>query len=56
MFSQDMTEQERQKLIQKAYKQLKSSFQKFIKPDGEKNSPAKTCRDLYSAYPNKLSG
>lgn len=56
MFSQDMSEKERQEIILKAYKHLKSTFQKFIKPDGEKNSPAKTCRDLYTAYPNKPSG
>lgn len=56
MFSQDMTEEERKELILKAYKQLKSSFQKFVKPDGRKSSPAKTCRDLYTAYPDKLSG
>lgn len=56
MFSQDMTEEERKELILKAYKQLKSSFQKFVKPDGGKSSPAKTCRDLYTAYPDKLSG
>lgn len=56
MFGQDMTEKERQELILKAYKQLKSSFQKFMKPDGGKNSPAKTCRDLYTAYPDKPSG
>lgn len=40
----------------KAYEKLKSSFQKLMKPDGEKNSPAKTCRDLFVAYPDKLSG
>lgn len=40
----------------KAYENLKSSFQKLVKPDGEKNSPAKTCRDLFVAYPDKLSG
>lgn len=51
-----MTEEEKQELILKTYKQLKSSFQKFIKPDGDKNSPAKTCRDLYTAYPDKASG
>lgn len=56
MFSQDMTEEERRELIFKAYKQLKSSFQKFVKPDGQKASPAKTCRDLYVAYPDKPSG
>jgi len=27
-----------------------------MKPDGGKNSPAKTCRDLFVAYPDKLSG
>lgn len=56
IFSKDITEEERRELLMKAYENLKSSFQKLIKPDGEKNSPAKTCRDLFIAYPDKLSG
>ncbi|KYM93308.1 Collagen alpha-2(I) chain [Atta colombica] len=56
IFSKDITEKERRELLLKAYENLKLSFQKLMKPDGEKNSPAKTCRDLFAAYPDKLSG
>jgi collagen type II alpha len=56
IFSKEITEQERRELLLKVYENLKSSYQKLVKPDGEKNSPAKTCRDLFVAYPNKLSG
>lgn len=56
IFNKDITEEERRELLMKAYEKLKSSFQKLVKPDGEKNSPAKTCRDLFIAYPDKLSG
>lgn len=55
-FGKEITEEERKSLVLKAYEQLKSSFQKLIKPDGQKNSPAKTCRDLFVAYPEKTSG
>ncbi|TGZ53900.1 Collagen alpha-2(I) chain [Temnothorax longispinosus] len=56
IFGKDIPEKERRELLLKAYENLKSSFQKLVKPDGEKNSPAKTCRDLFAAYPDKLSG
>jgi collagen type II alpha len=51
-----MTETERRELIFKAYNKLKTSFEKFKKPNGEKDSPAKTCKDLYAAYPDLESG
>lgn len=51
-----MTEMEKSQLILTAYKKLKTSFEKFKKPNGEKDSPAKTCKDLYAAYPNFGSG
>lgn len=56
IFGKEITEKERRELLLKVYENLKSSYQKLVKPDGEKNSPAKTCRDLFVAYPNKLSG
>lgn len=52
----EITEAERHELIIKAYKNLVSSFEKFKKPNGEKNYPAKTCKDLYAAYPDLESG
>lgn len=51
-----MTETEKSQLILTAYKKLKTSFEKFKKPNGEKDSPAKTCKDLYAAYPDFGSG
>lgn len=51
-----MTEKERRQLILNAYKKLKTSFEKFKKPNGEKDYPAKTCKDLYAAYPDLESG
>lgn len=51
-----MTESEKQKIILSAYKKLKNSFEKFKKPNGEKENPAKTCKDLYVAYPDFKSG
>lgn len=51
-----MTETEKSQLILTAYKKLKTSFEKFKKPNGEKDNPAKTCKDLYAAYPDFGSG
>lgn len=51
-----MTEQERHQLILNAYKKLKTSFEMFKKPNGVKDNPAKTCKDLYAAYPDLESG
>lgn len=51
-----MTENERRQLILNTYKKLKTSFEKFKKPNGEKDNPAKTCKDLYAAYPDLESG
>lgn len=56
VFGKDMSEDERNKIIEKAYQHLKESFDKFKKPDGKKNSPAKTCRDIKAAYPESNSG
>lgn len=52
----DMSEKERHQLILQTYKRLKRSFEMFKKPNGEQENPAKTCRDLYAAYPDFLSG
>jgi collagen type II alpha len=51
-----MTEQERRELVVKAYEQLKASFDRFKKPNGDKNDPGKTCKDIWSAYPESKSG
>lgn len=51
-----VSEQERRDLLTKAYEQLKTSFERFNKPNGQKNSPAKTCKDLAIAHPELESG
>lgn len=43
-------------MVLTAYEQLKSTFEKFKKPVGDKKSPAKTCRDLAIAHPELPSG
>lgn len=56
IFGKDITEEERRELVMKAYEELKASFDRFKKPDGQKSSPARTCRDLNVAYPELPSG
>jgi hypothetical protein len=56
MFGGDLSSEEHRRLVMNAYTKLKDSFEGFIKPDGTKALPAKTCRDLLSAYPDKPSG
>lgn len=56
MFAPDLSDEERKDMVIKAYKKLKKSFEEFSKPDGGKATPAKTCRDLSLAYPDKASG
>lgn len=46
----------RRELVRTAYEQLKVQFERFKKPDGQKQSPAKTCRDLAVAHPQLPSG
>ncbi len=43
-------------MVLQAYRKLKTTFEDFAKPDGDKKSPAKTCKDLKMAYPEKESG
>lgn len=52
----ELTDEERQKLVENAYEKLKSAFATFKKPDGKQSSPAKTCRDLFAAHPEFTSG
>lgn len=55
-FGSKITEEERRDLVMKAYEQLKASFEKFKRPNGQKNFPGKTCRDIAAAYPEYESG
>lgn len=43
-------------MVIQAYEHLKVTFERFKKPDGTKNSPGKTCRDIAVAYPASKSG
>ena len=52
----ELDEEELKELVVSAYKKLKNSFAEFSQPDGGKNTPAKTCKDLFIAHPEKPSG
>lgn len=56
LFGKDITEAERREIVLKAYEQLKASYDRYRKPNGQKNSPGKTCRDILAAYPDSPSG
>ena len=56
MFAGDLSSEEQKKMVLQAYRKLKETFADFSKPDGDKETPAKTCRDLLSAHPDKPSG
>ena len=56
VFPPELSEEELKDLVISAYKKLKDSFAEFQQPDGDKTTPAKTCRDLFSAHPEKESG
>lgn len=40
----------------KAYETLKSQWERYRRPDGGRDYPAKTCRDLHVAHPELPSG
>lgn len=51
-----MSDQEKKEFIQQAYEKLKLSYERFKKPDGKQDYPAKTCRDLAVAHPDFQNG
>lgn len=51
-----MTPSERKEIVMKAYERLKISLDKFLKPDGSKDAPAKTCGDIKHHHPDFESG
>ncbi len=55
-FPGDLTTDEQKQMVIRAYNNLKETFEQFAKPDGGKNTPAKTCKDLHLAHPEKPSG
>lgn len=56
VFPGDLTTDEQKQMVIRAYNNLKDTFETFAKPDGGKNTPSKTCRDLKLAHPDKPSG
>merc|ERR1712223_1921230 len=56
VFPDDLTTDEQKQMVIRAYNNLKKTFEQFAQPDGGKETPAKTCRDLRVAYPDKPSG
>lgn len=43
-------------MVLKAYEHVKASFIRLTRPNGQQSAPAKTCRDLFAAYPEYNSG
>lgn len=56
IFPKEMSEQERRDFIMKAYEKLKLSYERFKKPDGKKDYPARSCKDLAVAHPDYENG
>ena len=56
IFGKDLSEAERRELLLKAYNHVKESLERFRRPDGKKDAPARTCRDLHVAHPELSSG
>ena len=56
VFPDDLTTDEQKQMVIRAYNNLKKTFEEFAQPDGGKETPAKTCRDLRVAHPDKPSG
>lgn len=56
LFGKEISSEEKKKIVLRAYEQLKTSLEKFKKPNGDKNNPGKTCRDILIAHPDSKSG
>jgi len=56
MFGDNLSDDDKRRMVIRAYKNLKESFAEYSKPDGGKNSPAKTCKDLHTSFPEKKNG
>lgn len=51
-----LSPEERRTMLRTIYEKLKTSIEKMEKRTGEKDSPAKTCKDLAIDHPNMASG
>lgn len=56
LFGKEILPEEKRKIVLRAYEQLKASLERFKKPNGDKNNPGKTCRDIAVAHPELKSG
>lgn len=53
---EDLSTDERNEVIHRAYEKLRASFDALAKPDGSQKAPAKNCQNLKEAHPTKTSG
>lgn len=51
-----LTVDDQRNIVKKAYEQLKKSYEKLTKPTGDKDSPARTCKELSLARPELPTG
>ena len=51
-----LNDEERKEILNKLFDQVKVTLQNLDRRDGEKDSPAKTCRELFATYPEKPTG
>lgn len=56
MLSPDTPLEEKKKIVLEYYEKLVADYEKLVRPTGEKEWPAKTCRDLALARPESKSG
>ena len=55
-FGEDLTTEQQRQMVIQAYTKLRKTFEEYSRPDGDKKNPAKTCKDLKLAHPDKPSG
>ncbi|CAG2114878.1 unnamed protein product, partial [Medioppia subpectinata] len=56
LFSTDVSLEEKKKIVFEFYDQLVKEYEKLRRPTGERDSPAKTCKDLSQLHPHFESG
>lgn len=56
LFEKEIMPEEKRRIVLQAFEQLKSSFEQLKRPNGEKDNPGLTCRDILAAYPAFKSG
>ncbi|CAG2174253.1 unnamed protein product [Oppiella nova] len=56
LFSADVPIEEKKKIVFEFYDQLVKEYEKLRRPTGERDAPAKTCKDLSQLHPTLESG